>query len=419
MTPYTFCLGAVITATCVLFYLVKGLTMAIHAVAALGYESCRAVCQGLGNVMGVVLQTTWDMLLYSAKGLVVAIPTVATLGFDSVRIGCHILGIVLGVVLPTTWDMLLNFVKGLTLAIPTLFKGLVWLGKAAAVQVVVQAVVHAAGQDVAKAVSPLSLLVLLGQTAAPVVRAVGAVALPWVDKLRQIGTGSPTLRAALSITRKCSTMSISHLLSYLVDTPLMWEACTEGCIEVTRYSAEWHHIADYFKASLATTLGIMDLNIERVQSKSLWQSYAVKRQEVEHRFAHYPEELVNNKGRPEERWLFHGTTMTAVPQIVKHGFNRSFAGHNGATYGKGSYFARDASYSCRYAVPDSSGIQHVFMCRMVVGDWCSGSQDQLTPNSKPGGGMYDSTVDNIANPKVFVAYHDAQVYPEYLVSFQL
>jgi Poly(ADP-ribose) polymerase catalytic domain/WWE domain len=209
-----------------------------------------------------------------------------------------------------------------------------------------------------------------------------------------------------------------HVDTYL-STPLMWEAGKEGCIEVARDSPEWHHIEDYFKASLDTGVEITHLRIERVQIKSLWQAYAVKRREVEDRFAHYPEELVNNKGCPEEKWLFHGTTTTAVDQILDHGFNRSFAGHNGATYGKGSYFARDASYSCRYAVPDSSGIQHVFMCRMVVGDWCSGSQDQLTPNSKPGGGLYDSTVDDIADPEIFVSYHDAQVYPEYLLSLRL
>jgi len=40
------------------------------------------------------------------------------------------------------------------------------------------------------------------------------------------------------------------------------------------------------------------------------------------------------------------------------------------------------------------------------------------PDPKPGtDDLFDSTVDSVTNPKVFVVYHDAQVYPEYLVTF--
>ena len=32
--------------------------------------------------------------------------------------------------------------------------------------------------------------------------------------------------------------------------------------------------------------------------------------------------------------------------------------------------------------------------------------------------LYDSTVDNVSNPSVFVTYHDAQPYAEYLIKFK-
>ena len=32
--------------------------------------------------------------------------------------------------------------------------------------------------------------------------------------------------------------------------------------------------------------------------------------------------------------------------------------------------------------------------------------------------LYVSTVDNPHDPKIFVTYHDAQAYPEYLVQFR-
>ena len=48
------------------------------------------------------------------------------------------------------------------------------------------------------------------------------------------------------------------------------------------------------------------------------------------------------------------------------------------------YFARDASYSAHtlYSKPDGSGIQRMFLCQVAVGDWCRGSNGQLTPDVK-------------------------------------
>ena len=50
-------------------------------------------------------------------------------------------------------------------------------------------------------------------------------------------------------------------------------------------------------------------------------------------------------------------------------------------YGKGVYFARDASYSTYplYSPPDAQGWQTVFAVRCVVGEWSQGVRDGLTP----------------------------------------
>ena len=50
-----------------------------------------------------------------------------------------------------------------------------------------------------------------------------------------------------------------------------------------------------------------------------------------------------SQARYERVWLFHGTDEDTVKKIVQQGFNRSFAGKNATAYGKGVYFARDAS----------------------------------------------------------------------------
>ncbi len=96
--------------------------------------------------------------------------------------------------------------------------------------------------------------------------------------------------------------------------------------------------------------------------------------------------------------------------------------HAAANYGKGVYFAVEASYSAqdKYAVPDSSGLQYIFVCRMIVGEYTQGHQKMktappLTADSKE---VYDSLVDNINTPTIFVAMTDAQTYPEYLITFK-
>ena len=89
-------------------------------------------------------------------------------------------------------------------------------------------------------------------------------------------------------------------------------------------------------------------------------------------------------------------------------------------FGKGVYFARDASYSSSttYAKPNSKGVQHMFLCRVVVGVYCQGKKDALTPDVRRGHQLYDTTVDDTRNPTRYVTYHDAQAYPDYLIKFK-
>ena len=102
-------------------------------------------------------------------------------------------------------------------------------------------------------------------------------------------------------------------------------------------------------------------------------------------------------------------------KIIVMGFNRSFAGKNAVMYGKGVYFARDASYSDDYAKADSEGIKRMFLCRVVVGEYCQGYNERLVPDVRVGQTLYDSTVNCMKEPIMYVTYHDAQAYPEYLI----
>ena len=148
----------------------------------------------------------------------------------------------------------------------------------------------------------------------------------------------------------------------------------------------------------------------------LWNLYLAKRKTICGRVSPKDaQSLVRN-------WLFHGGRPDTVDKILQQGFNRSFAGRNATAYGKGVYFARDASYSTYpvYSPRDTHGVQSIFLARVVVGEYCRGEKDALTPDVRDAATstLYDSTVDNVRDPSIFVTYNDAQAYPEYLVKFK-
>ncbi|XP_008980587.1 protein mono-ADP-ribosyltransferase PARP15 [Callithrix jacchus] len=153
--------------------------------------------------------------------------------------------------------------------------------------------------------------------------------------------------------------------------------------------------------------------IERIQNAFLWQSYQVKKKHMDIKNGH-----MNN-----ERLLFHGTDADSVPHVNQHGFNRSYAGKNAVAYGKGTYFAVDASYSAKdtYSRPDSNGRKHMYVVRVLTGVYTQGHAELVTPppkNPHSTTDLFDSVTDNALYPRLFVVFFDNQAYPEYLITFR-
>ena len=84
-------------------------------------------------------------------------------------------------------------------------------------------------------------------------------------------------------------------------------------------------------------------------------------------------------------------------------------------YGNGVYFARDASYSARstYSPPDQNGHKYMYFVQVLTGEYTQGSRGLLVPPSKDPTNptiLYDSVVDKVQNPRVFVTFSDACNY---------
>ena len=90
-------------------------------------------------------------------------------------------------------------------------------------------------------------------------------------------------------------------------------------------------------------------------------------------------------------------------------------------YGQGSYFAANASYSDAFARVDSRLRQFMFLGKVLVGSYTIGRSSYRRPPLKnpldPVGDLYDSCVDNIANPTIFVVFDTDQFYPEYVIQY--
>ncbi|CDQ64293.1 unnamed protein product [Oncorhynchus mykiss] len=176
-------------------------------------------------------------------------------------------------------------------------------------------------------------------------------------------------------------------------------------IDLPCSSVEFKEIQGLFQNTMR---GFSIRQIERIQNKALWEVFQWQRDLMKK----------NNRGRNvTEKQLFHGTDSKYLDAICLNNFDWRICGLNGTTYGKGSYFARDAKYSNSYTGQSNS--RSMFVCRVLSGDYIKGHSSFLRPPSKDGGDtiFYDSCVDDVSNPSIFVVFEKHQVYPEYLIHY--
>merc|ERR1712023_38150 len=162
------------------------------------------------------------------------------------------------------------------------------------------------------------------------------------------------------------------------------------------------------------------VKVERIENLPMWQTYVIKRQTMASRESEGKDGAASPRDQ-SERKLYHGTGKETVFKICQQGFNRSFAGTNvGMKYGQGCYFARDAAYSVNYSRNGAKegDLMYLLQVRVAVGTYVKGTQDMIQPPPRNENQLHDSTVDKEQNPTIFVTYHDAQAYPEYLIKFK-
>ncbi|XP_068524200.1 protein mono-ADP-ribosyltransferase PARP10 [Anas acuta] len=177
-------------------------------------------------------------------------------------------------------------------------------------------------------------------------------------------------------------------------------------------SEEFGDTVQLFYATLEELYNkIQIVKVEKLIHPLLYKQYQLKKASMEKAC----------RSRAVERVLFHGTTEQSSREICLHGFNRSFCGKNAALYGLGVYFAAKAAVSAQeqYSPCGTDGNKYIFVAKALTGDFTLGSRDMRAPPLREAAGAprrYDSVVDNLSEPSIFVIFNDTQAYPQYLLT---
>ncbi|CAF1198701.1 unnamed protein product [Adineta steineri] len=182
--------------------------------------------------------------------------------------------------------------------------------------------------------------------------------------------------------------------------PSTWEQSTGNKLRfvVPSNSAEYKSIiADFDQTMNRKYTAIIQL--ERIQNERWYAQYVAHSKEFRQRL-----------NTDTEKCLYHGCSQQVADSIIKNCFNRSFAGKHGTVYGVGVYFSSYADYSHSFTDPDSNAERCMFMARVLIGNTTQGNSLIRSP---PDG--FDSTTNG---RHIFVIYHDAQAFAEYLITYK-
>jgi poly [ADP-ribose] polymerase 10/14/15 len=196
--------------------------------------------------------------------------------------------------------------------------------------------------------------------------------------------------------------------------PSRWDHCDEPikCFPLDKDSKEFVDVARQFALTVPSTEGGgvkfgRIKQIERVQNLRCWKRFQAELQRKRHDVA--DDQQIQHR-------LFCGCSGEKVDSVNGGEFTKTNQG-----WGTGAYFSKDASYVCTqvFAPKDGEGVRHVYLCSVVTGDYAQGVRKFREPPLKDGNGSdhYDTVVNDMNEPTVFVVFRDSLAYPEYHIEF--
>lgn len=193
--------------------------------------------------------------------------------------------------------------------------------------------------------------------------------------------------------------------NYDNEVPDHWDKSKLGSValvDVAKGSPEWTILEAKFKTTMA---GATFVRVQRVQNEWQWEKYAFLKYRMGKR--------QDNKG---EMTIFHGTRENAPACIYEgeDGFDMRYS--ITGMWGRGSYFAVNASYSNGYASTTQDGCKQMFCARVALGN-----VQRIMPNNsnliKPPDG-FDTVTGETGGSVVYIVYENGRAYPEHLITYK-
>ncbi|XP_067110656.1 protein mono-ADP-ribosyltransferase PARP11-like [Osmerus mordax] len=244
-----------------------------------------------------------------------------------------------------------------------------------------------------------------------------------VDFSTMLQTDVPTGRQR-RIKRSCST-NTNPGCSCFTSPPVFWETADPTLpyqvFPLNKDTPEYKTVADYVEND-----GLLKRHIQsicRIQNSDLWEFYCRKKIQLAR---------IQGAADVKEKRLFHGTSVDNIHTICTYNFDCRLAGTTAHVYGKGTYFAKYASYANKYSpwnlkpwtvfgrAPKDFLCERtkvIFLARVIVGKMTTGKQHYSKPDHKSATNYHESCVDDIQNPQIFVIFDSNQIYPEYLIQY--
>ncbi|XP_032241892.1 uncharacterized protein LOC5516216 isoform X2 [Nematostella vectensis] len=186
-------------------------------------------------------------------------------------------------------------------------------------------------------------------------------------------------------------------------------------VELESDSSENKDVQRHFMSSMRQHPGKVKVQaISRVQNPELWENFIRKKSQMSRK----------TKGEVEQRRLFRGTSAIDIRNTCRENFDwRSDVNETGNMYGEGAYFAKSALTGDQYSTADEDGLQYMFVVDALVGDYTEGEPSYRKPPRKdsnnPSSDLFDSCVDDVQHPEVFVMFDLNQYYPSYLIEYKV
>lgn len=138
------------------------------------------------------------------------------------------------------------------------------------------------------------------------------------------------------------------------------------------------------------------------------------------------EKRFRTKNNPvNENLLFHGTDYQNVDTICEENIDcRAIDEGRAAAFGQGAYFTAEAILSNHYCQQDSESVRFMFLAEVLVGSFAQGEKSMIKPPQKSDSSaskkeLYDSCVDNVDRPSIFVLFNPDQYYPTFLIQYKI